>query len=170
MIFTPAEGFSYHSPGFPPQDRRISMRRFRAFGLVMLALCCSRSEVLLGADLPTAEAVLKIHSENKAKLSQLHLQCVHHFETTEAHCRSAQKRADEKERMFTLIRAAKPEERTLKVDGKPAEGAEEKRLLEYLSGAEAEREIKRLRMQQPHGILRPWRRIPGAHANAASQR
>ena len=123
------------------------MRRYRAIGLVLLAFCTSLSGVARAADLPTAEAILKIHRENKARLSQLHLQCVHHYETTEAHCRWAQKEADEKERVFKLLRQAKPEEPKIEVEGKPVEGAELKHLIEMLSGATAERDINNLRLQ-----------------------
>jgi len=123
------------------------MRRFRAFGLVLIVLCSLRSAVALAADLPTAEAVLKIHRENKAKLSQLHLQCVHHYETTEAHCRFAQKQADDLERDSKLFQQVKAEGGTVQIDGKPVEGAALKNLLEMLTGATAAQDIKRLRMQ-----------------------
>jgi thiol-disulfide isomerase/thioredoxin len=123
------------------------MRRFRAIGLVLLTFCARHLDVTHAADLPTAETILRIHRENKAQLSQLHLQCVHHYETTDAHCRTAQKQADEKERVFKLIQQSKSETPTFQVDGKPVEGTEAKRLLEYLGGAAAEEEIKHLRLQ-----------------------
>jgi thiol-disulfide isomerase/thioredoxin len=132
------------------------MRRFRAFGLVLMALFSLRTPVAVAADLPTAEAVLKIHRENRARFSRVHLQLVQSYETTDAQCRRAQKDADEKERILKLLKAAGPSDRTLKVDGKPVEGAEAARIMEYLSGAEAQQTIKHLRAQsKPFRLIDP---------------
>lgn len=70
------------------------------FCVVVLWLACT---ALAGAALPTAQEILEIHRTNRAAFSQVHLQWVHAYETTEAMTRAEQRRLDEKSKLTAAI-------------------------------------------------------------------
>jgi thiol-disulfide isomerase/thioredoxin len=130
-----------------------SMVRIPQLVALLIVLCPC---VAFPADLPTADEILQIHRDNRQRLSKLHLQLVHVYETTEADCKSAQRQADEKDKFLKLLSQQKSEDVVFEVDGKQIRGAEAQRLLEQLTGNEERKQIRALRLRvKPFRIIHP---------------
>jgi thiol-disulfide isomerase/thioredoxin len=100
--------------------------------VVLISLLCTLAAA--AAELPTAQAILKVHQANKSRLSRLHLQLVHIEETTEAFCLKAKHDAQQQEQFFTALSRAKREEIVINgPDGKPLQGAQLQQVMSQLA-------------------------------------
>lgn len=106
---------------------------------------------VVAAELPTAEAILRIHHLNKDRLSHLHLRVAQRFETTEDDCRLAQKEADEKEKFIRVASQRKADE-PVEIYGKTIKGEEATRILRPLL-AQMKAEVRAIRAYQSKPAL-----------------
>lgn len=115
----------------------------------LAVLCCARPAS--ADDLPSVEAILKIHQLNREKLANLHLQLVHEEETTEAYCRWSQQQAALREKQLEALAHAKPEELKVEIAGQTVSADEARRIL-----ATWKQEIEVLKSQrQPFRLIAP---------------
>ncbi len=106
--------------------------------------------------MPSADEVLRIYRANQQQLSHLHVQLLYHDENTEAACRKAQQKADNRQKLLDHFSKTKIEDIELEVGGKKLRGEEARPWVEQLTGHEALREIKTLRSQaKPFHYDRP---------------
>lgn len=122
--------------------------------LFFVLIAASWHATVWAAELPTADEILRIHLANKDRLSQLHLQLVQRYETTEASCRNARKRADEKQKFITMASQMTAADAMVQIDGKVIEGEDALRLLQPML-AEAKKEIARLSRLRPFQFIQP---------------
>ena len=103
--------------------------------------------VVAAAERPTAAEILKIHHENKSRLSRLHLQLTHDYETTAARDRKAEQGADEKEEQIErLLRVSRGDaSMEIEMNGKRLTPEDARKMLNDLVGPERLREIDSLR-------------------------
>lgn len=112
------------------------------------------------AELPKVKEILAIHRANQAKLSQLHLQLVHTYETTEAACREAQQRADELEKSmeaFANLTSEQIETLEITVDGKKVAGKAALELLNAVGFGKDNRGQKN-ELEHLRAMSKPWSR------------
>jgi thiol-disulfide isomerase/thioredoxin len=122
---------------------------FRLFGLLVAVLC----PMAAAADLPTAEAILKIHQANKQRLTPLHLQLIQTEETTDAYSQTTQQRADEAKLILEHLSKIKPEDMGLEVGGKKLQGAELQQTFAAIKAQQ--RQAEELRHEKPFRFIRP---------------
>ncbi len=130
------------------------MLRSKSGVRLFLLFMASWQPAVWAANSPTADEILQIHRTNKDRLSQLHMQLVQRYETTEASCREARKQAEEKQRFINIASQMTPADAMVQIDGKVVKGEEALRLLQPML-AEAKKEIARLPSPKPFQTIRP---------------
>ena len=123
--------------------------------LALVSLAAVWPLAAAAAELPTAEEILKTYQRNKERLSQLHVQSVYVFETTEANAQAARDGAARIEAHEKALQELKPEGLEVEVNGKTLRGAKALAYMKRGSGPERLRSAAMLRTAKPFRTIEP---------------